>query len=432
MLLDSGIASRKTSESIYSRSCEVIPQGVNSPVRAFRGVKEAPMVAARALGDEVIDSDGNSYVDYCCSWGALILGHADPEIVQAASERLSLGSTFGITTEVEAQLAEKVVSLVPSIEKIRFVSSGTEATMSAARLARGYTGRHIIIKFIGCYHGHADFFLVQAGSGVAGLTGSSSAGVPADHVKHTLCLPFNDAEAVRRVFKDPAYADCIAGVIVEPIAGNMGVVPGTPEFLNTLREETEKAGALLIFDEVMTGFRVGLTGAQGRYGITPDLSCFGKVIGGGFPAAAFGGRAEIMDHLAPEGNVYQAGTLSGNPVAMEAGLRTLERVAQPGFYETLERKTLQLVQPLQAFFEEKDINACVQQVGSMFTVFCGRRSVSNMAEAMNCTGYVDLFSHLFKRGIYFPPIQVEACFLTAAHTDDHIDYTLQAIQDYFK
>lgn len=425
------IHDRPRSVAIHKKSCKVIPQGVNSPVRAFPGLKEAPLIIERGKGDQVFDADGNTFIDYCCSWGALILGHADPDIVEATTARLSQGSSFGIATEIEGLLAEEVAKVLPSMEKLRFVSSGTEATMSAARLARGATGRDVIVKFIGCYHGHADFFLVQAGSGVASFTaGASSAGVPADAVKHTVCLPFNDREAVEAFFADPSYKGRVAAVIVEPVAGNMGCVPAHPEFLQLLREETTQAGALLIFDEVITGFRVGLQGAQGLYGIRPDLTCLGKVVGGGFPAAAFGGRAEIMDCLSPEGSVYQAGTLSGNPVAMEAGYRTLKRLQQPGFYEALEAKCRRLIDPVQHCIEKIGIEACVQRVGSMFTVFLGKRQVDCMADTQACKGYTELFSYLFERGIYFPPLQFESCCLMEAHTEQHIDQTKELLLEF--
>lgn len=431
-MLSTLIEKRPTSETIHKKSCEYIPQGVNSPVRAFPGMKEAPLIAKRGLGDEVIDADGNTFIDFCCSWGAAILGHADPEIVQTASQRIAWGSTFGLATEIEGKVAQAITELIPSIEKIRFVSSGTEATMSAARLARGYTGKDLIIKFVGCYHGHADLFLVQAGSGVIGFNSSaSSAGVPDAAVKDTLCIPFNDCEAVRATFANPEYKDRIAAVIIEPIAGNMGTIPSTPEFLQLLREETEKAGALLIFDEVISGFRAGgIKGAQGYYKIAPDLTCLGKIIGGGFPAAAFGGRADIMNHLSPEGKVYQAGTLSGNPVAMEAAYCTLQRLQQPGFYEELDEKTRLITDPVKRYIEEHSLNACLQRVGSMFTLFLGKKEVRCLADTQACQGYPELFSFLFERGIYFSPLQYEACFVSSAHTEDHLLYTRDCLIEF--
>lgn len=361
---------RPKSLEIYKQLCEVIPGGVNSPVRSCKNMNQPPLVAESGVADIIYDPDGHAYIDYCGSWGALIHGHSHPEIVKAAQRRISMGSSFGITTKIEEELARYVVQLIDSVDKIRFVSSGTEATMSAARLARGFTNREVIIKFAGNYHGHADFFLVQAGSGVAGfLPQSSSAGIPEDIVKNTICLPFNDIELCRQVFRDPKNKGRIAAVILEPITGNMGVVPATQQFMDMLRKETEEAGALLIFDEVITGFRVGLKGAQGLYGVKPDLTIFGKIIGGGFPAAAFGGRREIMDCLSPLGHVYQAGTLSGNPVAMEAGLQALKMLNQKGFYEELLRKTNILTEPIKDYLRKTGKNGCVQQVGSMFTLF---------------------------------------------------------------
>lgn len=421
---------RPISESIYSRLCEVIPGGVNSPVRACKALGVTPLVAEKGVGDLIYDVDGNSYIDYCGSWGALLHGHAHPEVIAPSIERMKKGTTFGITTPIEEQLARKVIEHLPSIEKIRFVSTGTEATMSAIRLARGYTGKEVIIKFTGNYHGHADFLLVKAGSGLVGLNAeSSSAGVPQDLVKHTICLPFNDVEACRNIFYHPQYRNLIAAVIVEPIAGNMGVVAASKEFLETLRHETTKAGAVLIFDEVMTGFRVGLKSAQGMYGIKPDLTCLAKIIGGGFPAAAFGGRKEIMDYLAPLGPVYQAGTLSGNPVAMEAGLATLKLAEKPGVYEELERKTALLAEPIEAHIKSKNLNACVQRVGSMMTIFLGARSVTRMEDAQNLDKelFAKFFRYMLQEGIYIPPAQHEAWFISTVHSDEHLLKTRDAI-----
>lgn len=332
--------SRLISEAIYKNLCEVIPGGVNSPVRSCLKMGQLPMVVDRAYEDQLIDADGHTYIDFCGSWGALIHGHAHPAILEAVKVRMDKGTSFGITTSIEGELAHEIVKLIDSIEKIRFVSSGTEATMSAVRLARGVTKREVIVKFSGNYHGHADHFLVQAGSGVLEVSPTaSSAGVPEEMVKHTINLPYNDVESCRQLFNHPDYRHCIAAVILEPIAANMGVVPASHEFIRYLRSATEEMGALLIFDEVINGFRVGLRGAQEYYSIKPDLTCFGKIIGGGFPAAAFGGRREVMDQLAPLGSVYQAGTLSGNPVAMEAGLQSLKLLQRPGFYEELQAKT---------------------------------------------------------------------------------------------
>lgn len=424
---------RSKSLAIYENLCQVIPGGVNSPVRSCKNMHQPPLVAERASGDLLFDPDGYAYIDYCGSWGAMIHGHAHPQIIKAAQNRLALGSSFGITTEIEEKIARYVVQLIDSVDKIRFVSSGTEATMSAIRLARGYTQRELIIKFAGNYHGHADFFLVQAGSGVAGfLPQASSSGIPQDMVKNTICLPFNDIQACRQVFNDPQYKNRIAAVILEPIAGNMGVVPSTQQFIDMLRQETLNHGALLIFDEVMTGFRVALKGAQNLYSVQPDLTTFGKIIGGGFPAAAFGGRREIMDCLAPIGHVYQAGTLSGNPVAMEAGLNALQMLNQPGFYEELLRKTNLLTEPVKEFIKFKNLNACVQQVGSMFTIFFGNKQVQQFEDTkqLNNDLFARLFRYLFDNGIYIPPLHIEAWFVSMAHSDKHLTQTAERIIEF--
>lgn len=425
---------RPKSKQCFENLCKVIPGGANSPVRAFKGLGIDPMIVDRGAGDMIYDIDGNAYIDYCGSWGPLIHGHAHSEIVAAAQERTAKGSSFGITTAVEEKLARIVIQHYPAVEKIRFVSSGTEATMSAARLARGYTGRNLLVKFAGCYHGHADFFLVQAGSGVFGINpASTSAGIPEEIVKNTVCLPFNDSEGTRSFLLHPDHRDKIAGVIVEPMAGNMGCVAGKPEFLKMLRETTKEIGAVLIFDEVITGFRVALGGAQAVYGIAPDMTCFGKIIGGGFPAAAFGGRREIMDCLAPLGTVYQAGTLSGNPVAMEAGLKAVQLLEREGVYQELEQKANVITLPVKELIKEKGINACVQQVGSMFTIFFGRQDVSNMDEARQCdlAAFAHFFRTLFAQGVYMPPMQYETWFVSLAHTFEHLESTRDMILDYF-
>ena len=350
------MSDRPESKLIFENLCQFIPGGVNSPVRSCKGMGQLPLVADHGYEDLLVDADGKSYIDFCGSWGALIHGHAHPSILEGIGKRLKKGTSFGVTTAIEGELAEEVIRLVSSIEKIRFVSSGTEATMSAVRLARGFTGKEWIVKFSGNYHGHADFFLVQAGSGLLEHTSSaSSAGIPEGAVKHTISLPYNDRESCKKLFEHPSFRNRIAAVIVEPIAGNMGVVPAEPAFLHYLREETERSGALLIFDEVMTGFRVHLKGAQEVYGIKPDLTCFGKIVGGGMPAAAFGGRKKIMDCLAPLGPVYQAGTLSGNPIAMEAGLQSLRLLQKEGFYEELQRKTNQLLVADQKIHSRKKV-----------------------------------------------------------------------------
>lgn len=426
---------RPHSQRIYQQLCQVIPGGVNSPVRACKSMGQMPLVVDHAYRDLVVDADGHAYIDYCGSWGALIHGHAHPTILDAVRKRMEKGTSFGITTALEGEIAQEIVDLIDSIEKIRFVSSGTEATMSVTRLARGFTKREIVVKFSGNYHGHADFFLVQAGSGLLETSPTaSSAGIPEDIVKHTVCLPFNDLEACQKLFAHPDYRHRIAAVILEPIAGNMGVVPAEPEFMQFLRQETEKMGALLIFDEVMTGFRVAKRGAQEIYPVRPDLTCFGKIIGGGFPAAAFGGRRDIMDYLAPLGNVYQAGTLSGNPLAMEAGLQSLRLLQQPGFYEELARKTALLVDPIKAYIEENGWNACVQQSGSMFTLFFGKKQVRNLQEALETDTplFARFFRTMFAKGIYVPPSAHEAWFISSVHEDQHLEKTRDAVLEFLE
>jgi len=349
------------------------------------------------------------------SWGALPIGHAHPRVVEAVQRQMEKGSSFGITTILESQTAERISSHMPSIEKIRFVSSGTEATMSALRLARGYTKRSHYIKFIGNYHGHADPFLVRAGSGVGFLPEASSLGVPKETIDYAICLPYNDSDAVKKAFRDNPS---IAAVIVEPIAANMGVIPGEKVFLETLREETKKAGAVLIFDEVITGFRVGLGGSGEYFGIKPDLTCLGKIIGGGLPLAAFGGKKEIMDLLSPLGGVYQAGTLSGNPLALVAGLRTLEELCTPSFYRTLEEKAKVFLDPFIDKIRETGKKVCVKRVGSFFTVFFGVNEVRNHEDLklLDSDLFRKFYHYLFHNGIYFSPAQQEACFVSSAHT----------------
>lgn len=428
------IDARPKSKQCYESLLQLLPGGTNSPVRAFKGLGIEPMIADFGAGDMVYDIDGNGYIDYCGSWGPLIHGHAHPEIVAVAQERIARGSTFGITTPTEEKLAQIIIKHMPSIEKIRFVSSGTEATMTAARLARGFTGRKLLVKFVGNYHGHADFFLVQAGSGVLGINATStSAGIPDEIVHNTVCLPFNDIELTRAFLLHDDNRSNIAGVILEPIAGNMGCVAANPKFLQMLRDVTSQIGAVLIFDEVITGFRVGLGGAQTLYGIQPDMTCLGKIIGGGFPAAAFGGRKEIMDCLAPLGNVYQAGTLSGNPVAMEAGYKAIQLLEKKEIYATLENMTNVITAPVRQLIREKGIAACVQQVGSMFTIFFGPREVNHATDARQCdlVAFADFFRYLFANGVYIPPMQQEAWFVSLAHTKEHLEETRDLILKYF-
>ena len=424
-----------TNNSIYRDLCDVLPGGVNSPIRACKGLGQEPMVAERGDKDCIYDVEGKKFIDYCCSWGPLIHGHAHPLVLKAAIEKIYQGTSFGITTEIEGQLAKKIISLMPNIEKMRFVSSGTEACMSVARLARAFTRRNTIVKFSGHYHGHADLFLIQAGSGVVGTTAmSTSAGIPEEVIKHTVCLPFNDFDTVQRFFSDPQRVADVAAVIVEPVACNMGVVAARAGFLELLRSETQKCGALLIFDEVITGFRLGLQGAQGLYGIVPDLTCLGKIIGGGFPAAAFGGRAEIMNLLAPLGPVYQAGTLSGNPVAMAAGLKTIDLLEEDdGFYFELERKANLITQPVREWIENHGYPASIQQVGSLFTIFFGMREVNSMEEAkkgLDTEAFAHFYRYMYKQGVYVPPWQYEAWFISSAHTDEHLEMTATIILEY--
>lgn len=426
---------RPLSEQFFQQMNRVIPGGVNSPVRTCSHVGQLPMVIDHAIEDIVVDVDGNHYVDYCGSWGALIHGHANPSILAAVKTRLEKGTSFGITTPIEGELAQEVVGLIDSVEKIRFVSTGTEATMSAARLARGFTKRDIIVKFIGNYHGHADFFLVHAGSGVLEISPTAtSAGIPDEIVKNTFCLPYNDCETFRTLLHNPDFKNRIAAVILEPIAGNMGVVPASQEFIQCLREETEVIGALLIFDEVITGFRVALKGAQELYSVKPDLTCFGKIVGGGFPVAAFGGRSDIMDHLAPLGAVYQAGTLSGNPLAMEAGLQSLRLLQEKGFYETLQQKTDFLLNPIREKINRYQWPITINQQGSMFTLFFCKNPVRNLKEAQQAdlALFARFFRFLFDQGIYIPPSQHESWFISRAHKEENLLRTRNAILSFFE
>ncbi len=413
-------------DQLFEQSQKFIPGGVNSPVRAFRSVGGTPRFFAKGAGSRVWDADGKAYLDYVGSWGPLILGHADPDVVKAVQDTAALGLSFGAPTEMELRMAEQLVAMLPSLEKIRLVSSGTEATMSAIRLARGHTGRDLLIKFEGCYHGHADSLLVKAGSGLLTFGAPSSAGVPDDTSKHTLVLDYNDIDQVNRLFAEKG--DEIACVIVEAVAGNMNLVKPKPGFLEALRENCTKHGAVLIFDEVMTGFRVGAGCVQGLYGITPDLTTLGKVIGGGLPVGAFGGRAEIMDKLAPLGPVYQAGTLSGNPVAVAAGLKTLEKISAPGFFEALTAKTRRLVDGLGAAAREAGIMACADSVGGMFGVYFRATPPTSYAEVMTSDKEAfNRFYHLMLlEGIYLAPSAFEAGFVSAAHSDADIDATIAA------
>jgi glutamate-1-semialdehyde 2,1-aminomutase len=413
---------------MYERALKIIPGGVNSPVRACKSVNADPLFIDRADGCFIYDADGNRFIDYIGSWGPMILGHRHPAVIEAITAVLEKGTSFGAPTELEIQLAQLVIDAVHSVEIVRMVNSGTEATMSAIRLARGVTGRDLVVKFDGCYHGHADTLLVAAGSGVATLGIPGSPGVPEDVAKHTLSLPFNDREAIKQVMDEKG--DKVACIIIEPVAGNMGLVPPAAGFLQTLRELTEKFGALLIFDEVMTGFRVAYSGAQSLYGITPDLSCFGKVIGGGLPVGAYGGKKEIMSQIAPEGSVYQAGTLSGNPIAMAAGIATLNQLRQPGVYEKLEDNSARLAAGLAAAAQKAGIAARVNHVGSMLGMFFTDQEVANFEAAKTCDleRFAAFYQGMRQQGIYIAPSQFEVLFLSTAHTDAHIDATIDAAQ----
>jgi glutamate-1-semialdehyde 2,1-aminomutase len=420
------------SQSLYERALDIIPGGVNSPVRACKSVGADPLFIERGQGCLIYDADGNRFIDYIGSWGPLILGHRHPAVVEAITSVLERGTSFGAPTDLEIQLAQMVIEAVDSVDVVRMVNSGTEATMSAIRLARGATGRDIVIKFDGCYHGHADTLLVAAGSGVATLGIPGSPGVPEAVVQDTLSLPFNDKEAIKKVMDEKG--DKVACVIVEPVAGNMGMVPPAPGFLETLREVTETHGVVLIFDEVMTGFRVGYGGAQSLYGIVPDLTCFGKVIGGGLPVGAYGGKKDIMSQIAPQGMIYQAGTLSGNPIAMAAGIATLEQLKAEGVYENLEEKAKRLVAGLADAARKAGVAARVDHVGSMLGMFFTDQNVTCFDDAKTCD--LELFSGFYQgmrqQGIYIAPSQFEALFLSTAHADEHIDATVDAVEKVLK
>ncbi|MCR4347853.1 MAG: glutamate-1-semialdehyde 2,1-aminomutase [Sulfuricaulis sp.] len=422
-----------TSSDLFKRAQKVIPGGVNSPVRAFKSVGGDPIFFARGQGAYVLDEDGKRYIDYVGSWGPMILGHAHPKVMAAVKEAMEHGLGFGAPTRIEVEMAEFICRLVPSIKKVRMVSSGTEATMSAIRLARGFTGRDKIVKFEGCYHGHADSLLVKAGSGALTLGVPTSPGVPADLAKHTLTLEYNNAAQVRELFGKTGKD--IACVIVEPVAGNMNCVPPVKGFLETLREECSNHDAVLIFDEVMTGFRVALGGAQAHFGIQPDLTTLGKIIGGGLPVGAFGGRADIMSRLAPEGPVYQAGTLSGNPVSLAAGLATLKEISKMGFFEALTAKTAMLTRGLAERAGHAGVPLATQCVGGMFGIFFTKETVvSSFAQVMACD--VDRFKKFFhgmlREGVYLAPSAFEAGFVSAAHTESDINDTLDKAEKVFR
>jgi glutamate-1-semialdehyde 2,1-aminomutase len=420
------------SDELIRRARRSIPGGVNSPVRAFKGVGGSPVFFESAAGAELFDVDGNRYIDYVGAWGPMILGHGHTAVIRAVAAQLERGLAFGAPTELEIELAEKVVSMVPSIEKVRMVNSGTEATMSAIRLARAFTARDIIVKFAGCYHGHADSLLVKAGSGLLTLGIPNSPGVPSDTAKHTLCVPFNDVAAIRSVFAQ--YGDRIACVIVEPIAGNMGCVPPRDGFLQLLRELTTRHSALLIFDEVMTGFRVARGGAQALFNVQPDLTTLGKIIGGGLPVGAFGGRSDIMNLIAPEGPVYQAGTLSGNPLAMVAGIAMLDAIDEPTFHQTLGATTRRLADGLAELAQRHNIPVVVTHVCGMFGLFfTSQTSIHNLDDvaASDVSRFNRFFHAMLARGVYLAPSAFEAGFVSAAHGELEITKTLQAADGAF-
>jgi glutamate-1-semialdehyde 2,1-aminomutase len=417
---------RPKSAEIFERGRKILVGGVDSPVRAFRAVGGTPLVIERAEGARLYDADGREYIDYVCSWGALILGHAHPDVVRAVGEQARLGTSYGMTSPLEIELGEQIAGALPSIERIRFVSSGTEATMSAVRLARGFTKRDLILKFEGGYHGHSDSFLVDAGSGLATLGITSSPGAPDVLAKLTLNVPYNDADTVERIVKQ--YSGKIAAVIVEPIAANMGVVAPAAGFLERLRDITKRDGALLILDEVITGFRSAYGGAQILYSVWPDLTTMGKIIGGGLPVAAYGGRAEIMEMVAPLGPVYQAGTLSGNPLAMRAGLVTLPRLAAKGFYDDLNRKSARLAEGLRRALAGSGVAGSVNALGSLMTMFFTDDAVTDYAGAKksDTAMYAAFFQEMLERGVFIAPSQFEALFVSAAHSDADIERTIVA------
>ncbi|BFM51086.1 glutamate-1-semialdehyde 2,1-aminomutase [Marinomonas sp. THO17] len=420
------------SEDLYARAQHRIPGGVNSPVRAFNGVGGSPVFFHRGEGAYVYDEDQQSYIDYVGSWGPMILGHSDPAVLDAVRQQLDLGLSFGAPTEVEITMAEKVCELVPSLDMVRMVNSGTEATMSAIRLARGYTGRDKIVKFEGCYHGHSDSLLVKAGSGALTLGVPNSPGVPADLAQHTITLQYNDIDGVKQCFDD--IGEQIACIIVEPVAGNMNCIPPVDGFLESLREVCDASGSVLIFDEVMTGFRVALGGAQQHYNIQPDLTTLGKVIGAGMPVGAFGGKREIMECISPLGPVYQAGTLSGNPVAMVAGLAVLNKISEPDFHARLAEKAKRLVVGLKTAADEIGVPFCTVSVGGMFGFFFTEADkVTSFAQVQECDldKFKAFFHYMLQEGVYFAPASFEAGFISQAHTDKDIDFTIAAAKRAF-
>ncbi|MEN3186895.1 MAG: glutamate-1-semialdehyde 2,1-aminomutase [Atribacterota bacterium] len=416
------------SQELFARAQQVIPGGVNSPVRAFRAVGGMPIFVDRALGSHLLDVEGRSYLDYCMSWGAIILGHAHPVVVEAIESQVRRGTSFGTCHELEVLMAERICEALPSTEMVRFTSSGTEAVMSALRLARGYTGRTLIVKFSGCYHGHVDSLLVRGGSGLLTLGVPDSLGVPEAFAQTTILLSYNHIEEVEETFS--RWGERIAAVIVEPVAGNMGVVIPRREFLETLRQITLQYGTLLIFDEVITGFRISYSGAQGYYGITPDLTVLGKIVGGGLPVGVYGGRRAIMQHVAPEGKVYQAGTLSGNPLTLSAGYAVLTYLKDhPEVYRELEHKARRLALGMESIFQDVGIPVHVNQIGSMLTLFFNQETVHDDIGALRTDRkrYAWFFHEMLHRGVYLPPSPFEAMFLSLEHRDDDINFTLEVV-----
>ena len=416
---------------LFRQASKVIPGGVNSPVRAFKAVGGRPIFIEKAKGPHLYDADGKRYIDYCLSWGPMILGHAHPKVLSHVKKTMAKGTSYGIPTKLETQLANMLVEAIDSVEKVRLVSSGTEAVMTAIRLSRGYTKRDKVIKFIGCYHGHVDHLLVQAGSGAMTFGAPSSPGVPKDFTKHTILLPYNNPDMLEQAFKK--YAGKIAAVIVEPIAGNMGVVPPKPGFLKTIRKMCSKQGSVLIFDEVITGFRLkygSLQSGKEGFGVKADLTCLGKIIGGGFPIGACGGKAGIMNSLAPQGKIYQAGTLSGNPVCVAAGIATLKLLKSQKPYARLNRLTQRLCTQISRTLETAGIDHTINRVGSMFTLFFNPGPVTDYTSATksDTTKYAKYFTTMLKAGVYLPPSQFEACFLSTQHTEKHIAATIAAVR----
>ena len=412
----------------YERACQYLPGGVNSPARSFSSVREEPVFIERAEGSKVYDIDGNEYIDFVSSWGPMLFGHCQEDVIEAVSDQLDKGTSFGAPTIVETEMAEEIADLIPTVDRVRMVNSGTEATMSAVRLARGYTGRDKIIKFTGNYHGHGDSFLIKAGSGPATLGLPDSPGVPEDLASLTISVPYNDEEAIQEVFEKEG--DDIAAVILEPVAANMGVVPPQPGFLEFLRRITSEEGAVLIFDEVMTGFRVAAGGAQEYYEVEPDLTCLGKIIGAGFPVGAFGGRAEIMDEVAPKGPVYQAGTLSGNPLAMTAGLEMMKLIQQEGVYQELKNKSDYLREGMEELKRKIDLPLSINQVGSLLSLFFTKERVVDYETATSSDTelYAEYFQNMLRGGIYIAPSQFEAMFVSAAHSREELDETLEVME----